>query len=63
MGRETAILPLLPSQVERESTKIATVVAQMQAKGWLLLITKALQASRSLKITKIRYYIILIRNE
>ena len=54
MGRETVILPQLPSQVERESTKITTVAVQMLAKVWLLLTTKALEASKSLRITKTR---------
>ena len=54
MGRETVILPQPPSQVERESTKITTVAVQMLAKVWLLLTTKALEASKSLRITKTR---------
>ena len=54
MDRETVILPQLPSQVERESTKITTVAVQMLAKVWQLLTTKALEASKSLKITKTR---------
>jgi len=54
MGRETVILPQLPSQVERESTKITTVAVQMLVKAWLLLTTKALEASKSLRITKTR---------
>jgi hypothetical protein len=54
MGRETVILPQLPSLAERESTKITTVVVQMLVKVWLLLTTKALEASKSLRITKTR---------
>jgi hypothetical protein len=54
MGRETVIRPQPPSQVERENTKITTVAVQMLAKAWLLLTTKALEASKSLRITKTR---------
>ena len=54
MDRETVILPQLPSQAERENTKITTVAVQMLAKVWQLLTTKALEASKSLKITKTR---------
>ena len=54
MDRETVIRPQLPSQVERESTKITTVVVQMLVKVWLLLTTKVLEVSKSLKITKTR---------